>query len=48
MSARRKPVTGRAPLKMQRHTQRAHTFKDRRKEADRKACRRFVHDQAEV
>ena len=27
------------PLRMQRHTQRAHTFTDRRKDASRKAAR---------
>jgi hypothetical protein len=39
---RRKPQRASTPLRMQRHTQRAHRFKDRRKEASRKACRRPV------
>jgi hypothetical protein len=32
--------TPRLEVRMQRISQRAHTFKDRRKEASRKACRK--------
>jgi len=36
--------TGRAPLKMQRHTQRAHTFVDRKRKASKDACRGRRHE----
>lgn len=40
MSKRKKTTTtGRMPERMQRHTQRAHTYTDRKKDASRKACR---------
>jgi hypothetical protein len=32
-------ITIRLPLEMQRHTQRAHTFQDRKKKAAKNACR---------
>lgn len=37
------PERPRNELRMQRHTQRAHKFTDRKREASRKACRGRVY-----